>query len=147
MFKKVLVIPFVLVLGLGLAACGGDDDGDDNGDAGPPVVEVGLAEWHVSADPIFVSPGEITFNTSNEGGLPHELVVLRTDIGAGSLPVSDAKVDLAAAGEVIGEIETDMLPAGGSASATFNLPAGNYVLLCNVPAHYEQGMRSAFGVQ
>ncbi len=145
MFKKVLVIPFVLLLAFGLAACGGDD-GDDEA-PGPPEVDVTLAEWRVSADPLTVGAGDVTFNTTNEGGLPHELVVLKTTLGASRLPVESAKVDEAAAGLVIGEIEPADLPAGGKASATFNLEAGTYVLLCNIPAHYEQGMRVAFVVQ
>lgn len=146
MFKKVLVIPFVLLLAVGLAACGGGDDGD-GGSAGIPEVDVILAEWGVSADPLTVEAGDVKFNAENQGGLPHELVVLKTTLGASRLPVESAKVDEAAAGLVIGEIEPADLPAGASASATFNLEAGTYVLLCNIPAHYEQGMRVSFVVQ
>ena len=29
---------------------------------------------------------------------------------------------------------------------TFDLAAGNYVLVCNIAKHYSQGMRSAFTV-
>ena len=145
MFKKVLVIPFVLLLAFGLAACGGDDDSDAA--AGIPEVDIVLAEWGISADPLVIDAGDVTFKTSNEGGLPHELVVLKTTLGASRLPVESAKVDEAAAGLVVGKIETGDLPAGGNASATFNLAAGTYVLLCNIPAHYEQGMRTAFVVQ
>jgi uncharacterized cupredoxin-like copper-binding protein len=81
---------------------------------------------------------------TNKGSLAHELVVFRTDMTIGDLPIgSDGKVD-ESAGQVIGEIEVDELQPGAEASATFQLGSGKYVLLCNLPGHYAQGMRSAF---
>ena len=146
MFKKALVISAVALLVFGLAACGGGD-GNDDVPAGPPEIKVGLAEWQVTVDVASVASGDVTFNASNDGGLPHELVVLKTDLEASNLPVESATVDEAAAGEVVGEIQPDQLPAGASASATFNLTPGSYVLFCNIPAHYEQGMRTSLTVQ
>lgn len=40
----------------------------------------------------------MTFKTSNEGGSPHELVVLKTTLGASRLPVKSAAVYEAATG-------------------------------------------------
>lgn len=146
MFKKALVILLAVLLAFTLAACGGGD-ADDGAPAGPPDVDIELGEWDVTPNRFSVAAGDVTFNVSNGGGLPHELVVLKTDLAADGLVVADAQVDEGASGAVIGKIESQELPAGGSASATFNLAAGSYVLFCNIPAHYEQGMSVAFTVQ
>ena len=36
--------------------------------------------------------------------------------------------------------------AGETEQSTFQLTAGNYVLICNLPAHYLTGMSSRFTV-
>ena len=46
--------------------------------------------------------------------------------------------------DLIDEVE-DLAP-GTSSSLDVNLDAGAYVLVCNLPAHYEQGMFAAFTV-
>jgi uncharacterized cupredoxin-like copper-binding protein len=45
---------------------------------------------------------------------------------------------------VIDEVE-ETAP-GGSASLTVDLASGHYVLFCNVPGHYSQGMHTDFTV-
>jgi hypothetical protein len=81
-------------------------------------------------------------------------VVIKTDLAADALPTSEeGAVDEAGSGiEVIGEIEE--FEPGETQSATFDLEAGSYVLICNVveeedgekEAHYKLGMRTAFTV-
>ena len=43
--------------------------------------------------------------------------------------------------------ETDDMAAGTTKDLTVNLPAGHYVLLCNLPGHYMGGMRVGFTVR
>ena len=82
----------------------------------------------------------------------HELVILKTDLGASALPTDeDGAVDETGAGiEVIDEVED--LEVGSAADLTVNLAAGKYVLLCNIfdetenEAHYKMGMRIDFTV-
>ena len=129
-------------------ACGDDDDGD----SGSPVdggaeANVVLDEWSVTPDVTTVSPGTVTFAAKNEGAMPHELVVVKTDVAADALPVSAGKADEEAAGEVIGEIEPEDLPAGGEAEAVFDLDPGRYLLICNIAGHYEQGMYAELTVE
>ena len=57
-----------------------------------------------------------------------------------------SKVDEAASGTVIGRIDESDLGPGKSASATFELSPGKYVLICNVAGHYEDGMYAGFEV-
>ena len=137
----------VAALSLVLAACGG----------GGGTVKVGLQEWAVVPDAASVSSGKVTFEATNTGPEDkHELVVIRTDLGPRELPTKeDGSVDEEGAGvEMIGEIEE--FDVGGSESATFDLPAGKYVLICNIvqteadgtlEAHYKMGMATAFEVK
>lgn len=110
----------------------------------PPVgksIEVQLDEWSVSPSVFQVSAGPVSFTANNVGTLLHELVILRTDLPPNSLPLADdgRRVDESALAGLIGEIEE--LPAGESRTAEFNLSEpGNYVLFCNIPGHYAQGM-------
>ncbi|MCH8949176.1 MAG: hypothetical protein IIB87_02225 [Chloroflexi bacterium] len=65
------------------------------------------------------------------------------------LPVgSDDKVNRFAEGiEDLGVIRTDALVPGATVRETFDLPAGNYALICNIPGHYVAGMFTAFVIQ
>jgi uncharacterized cupredoxin-like copper-binding protein len=110
---------------------------------GITTVAVTLSELRIEVDAKSASAGEVTFEAENAGTIPYEPVVVRSDEEPGVLPVVDGKVDESRV-DVIGEIEE--FPAGETASETFNLTAANYVLICNLPAHYEQGMYLGFTV-
>jgi hypothetical protein len=136
----------IAVVALGPTACGGGG-----------TVAVTLQEFSINPDSDSAAAGEVTFEATNEGpNDPHELVVIRTDLAADALPMSeDGGVDEGGEGieEVIGEIEE--FPVGETESATFDLEAGSYVLICNVveeedgelESHYVEGMRTPFTVE
>lgn len=153
---------FGLLLGafamFGLVACSDDggngDDGEatgtataDMGDDGEAsTVAVSLTEFAVAPSPASVPAGEVTFEATNEGALPHELVVVRTDLAPGEIPADGAHANLEADGvEVVDR--TDQVNAGDSESLTVDLDAGTYVLLCNVDGHYAGGMFTSFTVE
>ena len=48
-------------------------------------------------------------------------------------------------GKIVGEMEA--VKPEERRQATFQLEAGRYVLLCNLPEHYQQGMFAAFLVR
>jgi len=109
------------------------------------TVNVDLDEWSIAPDVSSVAAGDIEFVAANIGAVEHELVILKTDLAADALPVSGGRVDEHGAGvEEIGEIEE--FGAGATESATFTLAAGDYVLICNIAGHYEEGMTAAFAV-
>jgi hypothetical protein len=147
---RTLSILLAVAAVVAFVGCGDDDDDDDDGGE---TVDVTLREFSVEASPGSASAGDVTFDTTNAGGEPHELVVIRTDLAPGELPTdADGAVDEGGEGiEVIGEIE-EFEP--GEESATFALDAGDYALICNVveeeegevEAHYELGMFTAFTV-
>ena len=159
------IIAALVSLGMIAAAC--DDDDDDTGptattapDAVEPTdtpeddgtsseastVDVGLTEFTVSPSPDSTAAGSVTFNLSNDGVTPHNLRVIRTDLAADALPVDEAafavdetQVDVVASSDDLDAAATDELAA--------DLEAGSYVLICNVPSHYQSGMTVAFTVE
>lgn len=98
-------------------------------------------------DSVVLSPtgapeGPVTFRVENQGTVTHELEIFRTSLPADSLPVegSTASPGLAPLDEV------ENVEPGLSAKLPVTLESGEYVLICNLPGHYEQGMRAAFTV-
>jgi len=87
--------------------------------------------------------GSVTFNISNEGPSAHEFVILKTDDAPDALPVKDNEVEEDKL-DLIDEAE-DIAPST-TAPLTTDLEAGSYVIICNLPTHYEQGMHAAFTV-
>jgi plastocyanin len=138
------VLVLAVVVGTVATACGG----------GGTTVEVTLQEFAVVPSEASVGAGDVTFEATNNGpDDPHELVVIKTDLVLTELPTDEnGAVDEAGAGiEVIGEIEE--FAVGETQSDTFNLAAGNYVLICNIweeaeqESHYQNGMRTSFTVE
>ena len=140
------------VLGLMLAGCGGDDgnggaaptqdDGTPDGQDGDATIPITLLEWTIHGEEddslTAVPSGGVTFEVENIGLTPHDFVVIKTDKDSADLAVDQGIVIEDEAGEVIGR--TSPVDGGDNATLELTLEAGNYVLICNLPAHYEQGM-------
>ena len=124
--------------------------------SGGGTVDVALSEFAVIPSVSSIEAGTVTFTATNSGpDDPHELVVIKTDLGDRRLPVnSEGKVDEAAAGlTVIGEIEE--FEPGKTGTVTLDLAPGKYVLVCNIvqdepdgtkESHYLKGMSTEFKV-
>lgn len=85
--------------------------------------------------------GKVTFVVRNTGKLRHEFVVLKTKLAPNKLPLKGATaVEVGRVGKIP--------PFGPGQTRTLTLPlkAGKYVLICNVPAHYQAGQRVGFRV-
>ena len=158
----------IAALALLVSACDGDDDeeAEEAGEAeeatlgvvlprptGSTEVRVSLAEWTVEPAVNVVDEGEIYFLVDNLGPVdPHEFVIIRSDLPVDQLPVDDTGFVPEDAVDVVAEIEP-YLP-GSSASIALNLPAGRYLLICNIveleegewESHYLEGMRAEFTV-
>lgn len=113
------------------------------------TVNVELGEYYIKPDKSEVPAGKVRFVAKNVGQLEHELIVLKTELAADQLPYNEKeqKAEEEQAGQVLGEIEPDELPPGKSAEMTLDLAAGHYVLLCNLPQHYKNGMHIDFRVR
>ena len=112
--------------------------------SGGPSVTVQLGEWFVTPDPDAIEAGAITFDTQNVGGVAHELAIVRSDLAPDALPQAAGAVDEGAV-ELVGRV--DQFPGGATKQQAFELPAGAYVLICNIPGHYGLGMYSGFTVR
>jgi len=112
--------------------------------AAPGVVIVVGIEWAFGTALASAPAGEVTFEMVNEGAVVHDLWVVRTDLAYDALPVEGGVAATGGAHEVVDKVlETD---AGSTVSLTVNLEPGNYALICNIPAHYQLGMRAPFTI-
>lgn len=92
-----------------------------------------------------VKAGRLTLDVKNaaNNNMEHELVLLKTNLSDGALPVGKGQV-LERKLKKIGEVE-DIAP-DKSKRASFTLAPGHYVLICNKPGHYAAGMHTALVV-
>jgi uncharacterized cupredoxin-like copper-binding protein len=85
--------------------------------------------------------GNNVFVDDNQGAIPHEFVIFKTDAPAAQLPLkADKSVD-----EDSKALEDDVdsgsdIPAGTTRILAANLEPGHYALVCNLPGHYQLGM-------
>lgn len=120
------------------------------GKPGTPVT-VTTSEYQFIA-PAELPAGPTTFRLVNQGKLPHHVVIIRLDDGK-------TVADFEAASAHEGPPPTWAVPVGGpnavdpgrSATATVDLSAGSYVMVCFIPApdgkpHMAHGMVKAFTV-
>jgi uncharacterized cupredoxin-like copper-binding protein len=105
------------------------------------IVHVRLVEFKVQPRPGKAIPGAVSFVARNAGTVRHELVVLKTKLPPGKLPLRGTR---AAEPGRVGRIG----PVAPGRSRTLNLllKPGKYVLLCNLAGHYVAGQRIGFTV-
>ncbi len=138
-------------------ACGEDETDADKtstalaGGAGTPAaggaeaatVDVTLNDFGIALGESSAASGKVTFDITNEGPSEHEFIVLKTDLPADALPMTDDTVDEEADGiEVIDEVEE--IADGETGTLDVDLDPGKYVVICNVEEHYGRGMHAAF---
>ena len=126
-----------IVLLLTAASCGGSNSGS-GGD-----VAVMLKDFSITAEPATFASGDITYAIDNQGPSVHEFVIIRSDDAPDQLPVENGLIPEDQV-DVVDEAED--IPPGTNTTLTVNLATGSYVLVCNLPSHYEQGMHAAFTV-
>jgi len=98
-----------------------------------------IAHMRITLDHATLAPGRVTFEAMNDSkALKHEVLVVR-DRGTGELPF-DTQHDRVNEHAVrrLGEI-ADLAP-GKTGKLTLNLGPGTYLLICNEPGHYKDGM-------
>jgi uncharacterized cupredoxin-like copper-binding protein len=125
-------------LAIGATSCSSDGGG----------VGATLKDFSITLDETSAAAGEVPFNIQNDGPSAHEFVVFKTDLAPDALPMTEdengiAIVDEEGAGvEAVDEVE-DINP-DTSADLKVTLDAGGYVIICNLPDHYQQGMHVGF---
>ncbi|MEO8293731.1 MAG: sulfocyanin-like copper-binding protein [Actinomycetota bacterium] len=104
------------------------------------------ADFTITLDADTAPAGDVTFDIQNDAGQTHEFVVVKTDLAPDALPTDDAG-DVDEKGDGITPVdEVEDITAGSSETLTVKLDAGSYVVICNLPSHYKQGMHAGFTV-
>jgi plastocyanin len=113
---------------------------------GEQEVAVSLVQFDVVPDQTSIIDGPVAFQVSNDGSVVHNFRVIRTGLDPDALPVDDAtfmvdvdQVDVVARSENLNPGETE--------AVAVDLAPGSYVLICNIPTHYQAGMFTGFTVQ
>jgi uncharacterized cupredoxin-like copper-binding protein len=102
-------------------------------------------EFKIELGAATAAAGSVTFQISNAGTIVHEFVVVRTDLAADKLPVDGTKGEVNEDDPALTAVdEVEDIAVAAPASLTVALPAGHYVVFCNVPAHYTAGMHADF---
>lgn len=101
------------------------------------TVQVDLTEYSISLDSSTVPQGRVEFAIDNQGAMVHEIEVFAGATDGQVLPVAKSVADTGGL-ELVDEVE-DILPASRSRLTT-DLEPGTYLVICNLPDHYEQGM-------
>ena len=95
-------------------------------------LDVSLKEWSVKLSRSSVPAGPVNLVAHNDGSMTHEVLVLRGDSAAALPHNSDGSIneDAISKADTIGEIsEFDL---GKTCGRAYDLPAGKYVLVCNI---------------
>lgn len=135
------------------AGCGSDngtttttttesEGGAASGGGAGASLDIALGDYFFAPKDVTAKAGPTTISAPNEGAVEHELVIFKTNMDPAKLPteanggVDEEKMDevAIAAGEVA-DVE-----AGETKSGKFKLTPGKYVMFCNLPGHYAQGM-------
>lgn len=151
-WKRGIRLGAVLVVGAALSACSSSEpaqQADAAAKATPAsakatTVGVTLKDFGVAAAQASAPAGSVTFAVLNSGAIPHELVVVKSDLATDKLPQFEQKLVDEKQVQVISK--TVPLDAGKKQELTTTLQPGKYILICNVASHYVSGMYSAFEV-
>jgi uncharacterized cupredoxin-like copper-binding protein len=125
------------------AACGGGGTTSTGG--ATATLTATLKDTTIQLDQPSAASGTVTFKVVNAGSVVHSLILLKTDVPHDKLaldPKDASKVDPAGLLR-----ETGQIPVGQTKEFSVKLAPGNYVLVCNEPAHYQIGMHLGFTVK
>jgi uncharacterized cupredoxin-like copper-binding protein len=93
--------------------------------------------------PTTLKTGKHTIGYTNNGKVPHEIVIFKTALSANNLPLN-ADGDVNEDSPLLTNVADsgDALKPGGTKSfTTSSLTPGHYVAVCNLPGHYHLGMK------
>ena len=123
------------------AASGGDES-----DVPENLISGDVRQWAIHLTAETAKAGKVTFTMTNYGTITHEMLVVKTDVAPGKITVgADGKFNEDdPAWTVVDEISE--FDAGSTESKTFDLEAGKYQIVCNIPNHYNNGMFLPFEV-
>ena len=105
-----------------------------------PPVKLRMSDYKIRLDRGHASSGYFRMDLRNTGKVQHDLVVIKTARTAKKLPVANGRVSRHGLKFVYpldpGDHHIVVLGA--------HLRPGHYVLICDIPGHYQKGMRRDF---
>ena len=154
--SRLQLLPLVLILLFALVLSGCTPGNNNNGGSGTntvpetgsvpntgnnaeaTTVNVSMTTYAFQLDNPNVPAGPVTFHVTNDADdMGHEFILLKTDLTASELPTNANGVVEEETLESLGEVEAEI---GESKDLTVDLVPGHYVILCNEPGHYANGM-------
>jgi uncharacterized cupredoxin-like copper-binding protein len=107
---------------------------------------IGVTEqdFSIAVSPGSAAAGEVSFNITNNGPTTHEFLIVKSEEDPASLQVDKDDIVPEDSLDVVDEQEE--IAPGTAPTLTADLEAGSYILMCNLPTHYEQGMHTGFTV-
>jgi len=138
-----LLAAFMLLV----SGCANKAGASDTASAGTITVDVGEGSggMYINLSATSADAGTVTFTVSNTGTVEHEFVVLSTDLAAADLPFDASANEAEEEGDGVTPVdEIGSIMPGEVKTLTVDLPAGHYALICNLPGHYQAGMRADF---
>ncbi len=109
------------------------------------IVKVTLLSNAIQVETNRAKAGPVTLDVHNAAsdGQTHELVVLKTGLADGALPLRGNQVPEQKF-KKLGEVED--IASKRDKRMTIRLSPGHYVLICNKPGHYSMGMHTSLTV-
>lgn len=138
MIPRVLLAACLAAL---LASCGGSQSQSLPSDV---QVIVDMKDYSITLSTATVNAGVVKFGIRNSGGMPHQFDLIKTDLAADKLPIDTANAKAKEDGLVKQILN---IGPGKVTTASADLQAGHYAVICNVAGHYQLGMRADLTVQ
>ncbi len=136
--KQRILLPLLLILALGLVACGGGEAAVEETAVSPESLTILMNDIYfsdvndnVANPPVWevTSGAEVTIQFDNVGALEHSWVVLNEGEA-----IPDLWDEAAHADKIL--FTSNNVPMNSDMTVTFTAPApGEYQVVCNVPGH------------
>ena len=98
------------------------------------------SEWKVDV-PSSIKAGQVNFKIVNGGTVEHELLVFKAEKGIADYPVDETGNINEEDVSIAKVSDGDNIAAGATQTRTIDLTKpGRYLFVCNLPAHFKQGM-------
>lgn len=108
-------------------------------------INVSLTTYLITMSQDSAMPGKVTFHVKNNAReIIHEFVVFKTDLDPADMPTDAAGHIEEDKLQKVDEVTVDPLQEGDLVA---QMDAGKYVVVCNQPGHYAQGMYLSFTVK
>lgn len=111
-------------------------------------VNVSETEMAIKLSPNTIPAGHVDFVVHNNGAVPHEFVVFKTNLALNQLPTKNGKLDEDNKSlQNVADTGEQKLTSGQTRILHANLTPGHYVAICNVGNHFQQGMKTTLTVK